>query len=712
MKRGIKALLGMSLTGLVACSMLMPASGLFAEENNSDSGLEGMSYSDQSGLFLSMDENGNVSYVEPDVNDISDELELPEESNKDTTFELKMTHGEESDTIGEFETFEEANAAMTRRSLFRSVGDLDVYAGNQLRASSSYSVVNFNVGYDTTSYTEVGTGTSGYTYGGYAADAAYIGTNSNGTKIKFKLAGVTGWVDKNKVSIVKYSNSLNLSYYAISNGYLYHYISTNLNAGSSSSTQVVGKAPSYLANGTKYYSYDGHYFYKTYATMIEDYKSDTTRYAVNKDQPFYNYYQFLSHRTKTTFTASDFNTRVSKVLSGGTSKMTNTGSAFIDSQNQYSVNASLMFGLAVNESAWGQSKIAKNKNNLFGHGAVDSDPYKAAFVYGSILEGINYHAKVFVDKGYIDPADWRYFGPHLGDKASGMNVKYASDPYWGEKAAAQSYYLEMQSGKNDSSKYTIGIYTGDDVVNIRKDASTSSSSLYTTGNGSTYVNQFPFTIIGEVNGQNVGGTTKWYKIQADGSLNANRTNVDIKRDYDFSHDYGYVSASLLTLMTKGSDSSTNNGGTSGGGSSNSVKPEAVMKSAGYRVNGSYVGKFTVGTDVSKIINNIKSVTGVKSVKVTNKSGKSITSGKASTGMKISVATESSSKDFNIVILGDVNGDGSIGATDLYYLQRHILKTEKLTGAYLEAAKISNDSAGATSLFNIKQDILNVEKIKQ
>ena len=39
--------------------------------------------------------------------------------------------------------------------------------------------------------------------------------------------------------------------------------------------------------------------------------------------------------------------------------------------------------------------------------------------------------------GYLDPVtDGRYFGANLGDKGSGINVKYASDPYWGEKAAA------------------------------------------------------------------------------------------------------------------------------------------------------------------------------------------------------------------------------------------------------------------------------------
>lgn len=561
MKRRSKALFGVSFAGIVACSVLTPAHGLFAEEGDNDTKLEGLSYADQTGLFLSMDEDGNVSYVEPEINDMQKELELPEETSKDTTFELKLNFGDESETIGEYDTFEEANAAMTRRSLFRSIGDLEVYSDNQLRASSSYSVVNFNTKDDTTSYTEVNTGTSGYTYGGYAADAAYIGTNSSGTKVKFKMAGVTGWVNKKDVSIVPYSSSLTLSYYAVSNGYLYHYISTNLNKGSTSSTQVVGKAPSYLKSGTKYYSYDGHYFYTSYANMIEDYKVDQYQRSVNKDNPFYNYYQFLSHRTKTTFTADDFNKRVNAILDGGTSKMSNTGAYFICNQNDNASNASLMFGVAANESAWGQSSIAKNKNNLFGHGAVDNNPYYGATGYKSVSDSIKYHAEVYVDKGYTNPADWRYFGPHLGDKASGMNVKYASDPYWGEKAAAQSYYLEMQSGKQDSSKYTLAVSEESSIINIRKEANTSSAILYTTGSTSgASVSQFPFVIVGETTGETVNGTNKWYKIQADGSLNSGRTNLDIDRDFDFNHDYGYISASIIDVITVGSNSTTSNNG--------------------------------------------------------------------------------------------------------------------------------------------------------
>lgn len=637
-KRRMKIFCGVSLTGILACSFWLPSDHLFAEHDESETTMEGMSYADQTGLFLSLDENGNVSYVEPDIENQKDELTLPEENDEDTTFEVKMKFGDESQTIGEYDTFEEANAAMTRRSLYRSVGSLEVYSNEQLRTTSSYSVVNFNTSYDTTNYTEVGTGTGGYTYGGYAADAAFLGTSTDGKKVKFKLAGVTGWVNKSDVEIVPYSASLTLSYYSVSDGYLYHYISTNLDKGSTSSTQIVGKAPSYLSSGTKYYSYDGHYFYTSYPNMIEDYKGGHSNRAVNKNNPFYNYYQFLSHRTKTTFTAADFDNRVNAVISGS-SKMKNAGQYFICNQNEFSANASLMFGVAVNESAWGTSKIANDKNNLFGHGAVDSNPYYGASGYDTVSDSIKYHAEVYIDKGYTDPADWRYFGPHLGDKASGINVKYASDPYWGEKAAAQSYYLEKQTGKNDSSKYTLAISEESSIINIRKEANTSSTIMYTTGATSgASVSQFPFVIVGETTGQNVGGTTKWYKVQTDGSLNSARTNLDINRDYDFSHDYGYISASVVDVIYTGTSSTTSNGGSIC--EVNKPDPEPTPDPTPTYKKGD--------------VNEDAKITPADYVKVKNHiMGKSKLTG-------------------NALLAADVNGDGKITPADYVKIKNHIM----------------------------------------
>ena len=63
-------------------------------------------------------------------------------------------------------------------------------------------------------------GISGYTNGAYGADAAYLGTTSDG-KIRFMLAGVTGAVDASEVELLSFDSVMdNVSYYTVSGGSL------------------------------------------------------------------------------------------------------------------------------------------------------------------------------------------------------------------------------------------------------------------------------------------------------------------------------------------------------------------------------------------------------------------------------------------------------------------------------------------------------------
>ena len=117
----------------------------------------------------------------------------------------------------------------------------------------------------------------------------------------------------------------------------------------------------------------------------------------------------------------------------------------------------LAVGVAANESAWGSSWIAQNKNNLFGLNAIDTSPGQSANYFASPTQCVNEFTETFLSKGYMNPQDWRYFGGFLGNKASGVNVKYASDPYWGEKAANVAWSLDKANGNRDAGKYTIGV---------------------------------------------------------------------------------------------------------------------------------------------------------------------------------------------------------------------------------------------------------------
>ena len=425
-----------------------------------------------------------------------------------------------------------------------------VHSNKTIRSSTTPAIVNFNTkGSATTEYVEDVTNISGYTNGAYAADAGFLGYNSNRTKVKFILGGVIGWVNSSEVQVLTYSEieNKNHSYYKNENGILKHYIYPNMNKDSHS-TLTIGYSPDYLIEGNKYYSYDGHYFYdasneEKFLSMLNDYNAGTRKNSLNVNNPYYNYFQYLPLRSKSNYTADDLNTIINNNTISS-SKLRNLGQTFIDAQNKYGVNALVLLSIAVNESSWGTSNIAMTKNNLFGLNAVDSSPGQSANYYSDVRNCVKDMAQTYLSKQYLYSSNWKYFGGFLGDKASGCNVKYASDPYWGEKAAHFAWIIDNKNQNKDKEMYSIGIKDITNAkhtnLNIRKEATTNSVSLYTTGKQSNH----SFIILDKNN--------DFYKIQSDSTLNDTRTSIFLNNgEYNFDNNYAYASSNYITEVITG-----------------------------------------------------------------------------------------------------------------------------------------------------------------
>lgn len=420
-------------------------------------------------------------------------------------------------------------------------------AENAEARANNGQIVNFNIGNSgVTNFVNAETGEAGYTNGAYGADAAYLGMA--GGKVKFMLSGVVGLVDPDNVQIVNKASVKSVSHYIVQGGKLIHNITINMNNEYYGSRLNNGNAPSYLREGVKYYSYDGHYFYEEnrFSEMLEDYMNGNRSRSVNADSPYYNYYQFLPLRSQTSLGGAL--TELINAKSGTSSKMCNSGSIFINMQNTYGVNALLMTGVAANESAWGNSSIAQQKNNLFGLNAVDSAPGASADTYTNPEHCIREFADIWMSRGYLYANDWRYFGGFLGNKESGINVKYASDPYWGEKAAAVSWGLNDSAGGSDCNTYTLAVKSGNTDVNIRAGSSTNTAALFTSGvqRDTTYI------VLNE-NTEN-----GFFKIQSDSVINPNRTGI--RKDtgmYDFGSMFAYISSQYVTVVSKGNGNDIN-----------------------------------------------------------------------------------------------------------------------------------------------------------
>lgn len=123
----------------------------------------------------------------------------------------------------------------------------------------------------------------------------------------------------------------------------------------------------------------------------------------------------------------------------------NNSEYFYYIEDEYNINGIFVAAIGIHESAWGTSKLAKNKYNLFGYGAYDSNPYNGAYSFSSYSESIDLIARVLV-KYYINPAGTKIYDGQVasgkyynGSTISGVNKKYATDTNW-----ANSVYKHMQ----------------------------------------------------------------------------------------------------------------------------------------------------------------------------------------------------------------------------------------------------------------------------
>ena len=488
-----------------------------------------------------------------------DDLSVEDESSNDKNIDLNSNSTTELENNSSIET-KNGNKEVIGQTKFvdenGNITTVDVYDGTtgevynpRLRVVSTANMVNFNCSSagTTTEFVDYYTGQAGYISKASAADAAFLGYENG--KVKFMISGVTGLVDPSKVEVLTQGTYYASNYEVNSSGNLYHYISNNVNAtGNQGNSNYVGKGPSYLTKGKEYYSYDGHYFYENYNTMITDYKNNVRTNSVNPSTPYYNYFQYLPMRSKTNYTAQELTTYLNNKANSSTSKLNNTGDMFIKYQNKYVVNALMAASFAALESGWGKSSIAQNKNNLFGMNATDANPSEDAKKYSSVEACIEDFASNWMSKKYLNGTYTSLFrGGYFGDKGSGIFGKYSSDPYEGEKCASIAENMDASISGKDKNYYTIGVKdvagTSRTNLNVRQSSNISSTVLYTTIKNPSYA-----FIVRKKTPEN-----EFYEIQSDSVLNSNRTAVSTSAEYNYDSDYAYVSSNHLTIVNNGND---------------------------------------------------------------------------------------------------------------------------------------------------------------
>ncbi|MFD3448202.1 N-acetylglucosaminidase [Microbacteriaceae bacterium 4G12] len=252
-----------------------------------------------------------------------------------------------------------------------------------------------------------------------------------GDKVYVTFNGVTGYVNKADVTIFPSTSTGATSYYTVKSGKLiYHsYDPTS----QSYYEYTVGYAPKHLNEGMRYDAFD--------KTAISG-------------QDSYQYFQYMPLRIRSSYTGDEIDRFIAKQRPD--SPLIGTGKYFVAAANKYNLNVAYLVAHAMLESGWGTSKIARDKKNLFGFKAVDSNPYDGAASFATWEEGIDYCAQ-YIDQRYLTPGPWTYHGAIIGDKAKGMNVMYSSDENWGQQIASIMYRLDTLYSSRDLRKYQLAV---------------------------------------------------------------------------------------------------------------------------------------------------------------------------------------------------------------------------------------------------------------
>ncbi|MBR4164603.1 MAG: glucosaminidase domain-containing protein [Solobacterium sp.] len=406
------------------------------------------------------------------------------------------------------------------------------------------------------SYKQVSDGKTGYLNGCYGIDGAYVSTDEDGKRVTFLVSGVTGAASLEDVDIVPLEKlDVTTSLYTVEQGNLYHEIKTQMQTDAFSYIIQLGEKPEFMDEGT-YYSYDGHYFYHSLKDLTEDLAHETHESAIN-EMPYYNYYQFLPHRTLTAYNASEVEAYLENTLgirgamdsyndadvNGEDDTVTRSQlygmmDAFWQYQYQYGTNALMMLAQSIMESSYGRNVRSYMGNHLFASAAYDEDMQMEEDRFLTLNDSVYAHAKYMISGTYCSPLKDVYHGSFFGNRSGGMNVSCSDDPYWGEKCAQYYAQLDTALGRKDFNHHQLAVKNNTMQCAVYRNPNKNEGALYYTPAEKDYT----VVVLDD-------SDEDYYMIQSDSTLMEDLT--DISYYYDFEEDIGYVRKDEFDLVNDG-----------------------------------------------------------------------------------------------------------------------------------------------------------------
>lgn len=406
-----------------------------------------------------------------------------------------------------YETYEQALAAFNKSTDLRVLlKEEDIIRIKSGRAFGAANPKNYTSIYsDTALRNEI-------TYVQRGREMKYIGSGPDYAIVM--VAGTTGYVRHSEIDLVPDELVKGKDYYRNVGGMLTHYTYNNYsNPNNNYGIYTVGPSPSFLEQNTNYYSYDGVQFY------------DDKDKLIGTEYP---YFQFLSARTETVYTAAELDQFIEESLAKREatglvkykdatekSKIKGLGAYLKEIESTHRVNAMFILAVAIHESDYGTSKNAYDKNNLFGIRVYDSAP-EQGLKFPKPEDSIKSFVEDYMNKNYLNPQGAYPNGAVSGNKSVGANVRYASDPDWGSKVAGHLWTMDAALGGKEYNRHqlaTVSYYHATAGVNIRKSPGGDLLFTYKPKQlGSNNAFGYPLVIVDEQKGSD---GYIWYQIIAD-----------------------------------------------------------------------------------------------------------------------------------------------------------------------------------------------------
>lgn len=147
-------------------------------------------------------------------------------------------------------------------------------------------------------------------------------------------------------------------------------------------------------------------------------------------------------------------------------------------------------------------------------------------------------------------------------------------------------------------------------------------------------------------------------------------------------------------------------------STGTVSPGEIINGAKYKTDGTYLSGIELNTTGNTLKSKLQSSSSSATISVTNSSGRT-KNDKLVTGDKVTIKSGNETKTYQVVIYGDVNGDGQIKASDYVLIKNNIMGNKYLSGAYAKAADVNKDGkVKASDYVLIKNSIMSNKKITQ